>query len=332
MRELLMLCPPGFEELVSDSVSREFPTYVPLGAARGVLRGKTDADVERLRAFPCASNVFVVIAEAPRSTLVQEAGALGAALAHGPQCSELTRVGPIQLRISDDGKFAPTASRVFGLLEDALASMRRPQITIGDGTGELWMIRRPDLNKSVLALKVSTARPRPPRGELRPEICAALARVEPLDGAQLVLDPFAGSGAIGDACLAAGAKRVWLNDLDPPRDKRPHGSRIQWTHGDFRKVRVATQSVDAIVTDPPWGRNWSVKHGVTKLYGDLGAAAKQWLRPGGALVVLTGVADGALRAMLDAGNLRGEVAVPVLINGSRARIIRARKGRRTRRR
>jgi tRNA G10 N-methylase Trm11 len=120
---------------------------------------------------------------------------------------------------------------------------------------------------------------------------------------------------------------VWLNDL------AAHGAgrhAVKWTRADFRKLRVPADSVDAIVTDPPWGRYWTVRHGVEHLYRDLGSAARAWLRPGGALVLLTGAPDGAVELMLEAGKLRSELVLPVLVNGSKAKVIRARKGRKRR--
>ncbi len=188
------------------------------------------------------------------------------------------------------------------------------------------------MRTSLLATRLSAGAPRPKRGQLRPEVCAALARVEPLAGAELVMDPFAGSGAIGDACLAAGARSVWLNDLDPKSGGRPNRPEAKWTTTDFRRLRVRTGSVDAIVTDPPWDRNWKIRRGAGHLYSDFGTAAQAWLRPGGALVLLTGAPDAAVQVMLEAGNLRPELVQPVLVSGSRAKVIRARKGRRGRRR
>lgn len=60
-----------------------------------------------------------------------------------------------------------------------------------------------------------------------------------LPGPSLVMDPFAGSGAIGDACLAAGARSVWLNDLDPKSGQRTNRPAAKWTTTDFRRLRSA---------------------------------------------------------------------------------------------
>jgi 16S rRNA G966 N2-methylase RsmD len=330
VRDVVVLCPPGFEELVSEFAERELDVFTPTATGRGLIRGSTEADLAALRTFPCATNAFVVLAEFPRTTAESEAGVLAERLAAVNVPLEFGRAGPPPLRVSIDGKLISPSAAYRGL-ETAIAA-GWPTATGRSTVDEVWLLHRSDLRTAVVAARLSSGGPRPPRGQLRSEICAALARVEPLRDAELVLDPFAGSGAIGDACLKAGATKVWLNDLNPPGSAIAASPRVRWTRSDFRKLRVRPQSIDALVTDPPWGRNWNMKHGAAGFYRDLGAAAQQWLRPGGAVVLLTGAPDRALEALLHAGNLRSEMTLPVLVNGSRARVIRARKGRRPRRR
>jgi 16S rRNA G966 N2-methylase RsmD len=331
VRDVVVLCPPGFEDIVAEAAVRELPRCVESMRSSGLVRVSTDASVQQLRTFPCATNVLAVISDVPRANIDREADNHRERVSRTPRPAEPPDSGVLRLRIHDDGQFAPTTSRAALALEGALGSWSQEDATRRTASLEVWLIRRSGMRSSLLATRLSGGRPQVKRGRLRPEICAALARVEPLAGAQLVMDPFAGSGAIGDACLDAGARSVWLNDLDPKGGRRAGQPGVRWTSADFRKLRVPAQSVDAIVSDPPWGRNWTVRHGVDHLYRDFGAAVQAWLRPGGALVLLTGAPDGAVELMLDAGRLRSELVLPVLVNGSRARVIRARKGRRRRR-
>jgi 16S rRNA G966 N2-methylase RsmD len=328
--DLLVLCPPGFEGIVADAAAHDLPRCVESARSSGFVRVRTDASVRQLRAFRCATNVFAVIDEVPRSAIETEARGLGERLLTTPRPAGLPSRGTLRLRVHDDGKFAPTTGRSAVALEQALGSWSGLSVSRRGASFEVWLIRRSGMRRSVLATRLSAGRARLERGRLRPEICAALARVEPLEGAGLVMDPFAGSGAIGEACLEAGASAVWLNDLDA-KGQRSERQRTRWTTADFRTLRVPAESVDAIVTDPPWGRFWTVRHGIEHLYRDIGVAARAWLRPGGALVLLTGAPDDAVEVMLRAGKLRSELVLPVLVNGSKAKVIRARKGRHRRR-
>jgi len=327
--DVVVLCPPGFEDIVADAASRELPKADEPAVSGGFVRVHTIASVQQLRAFRCATNVFAVIQDAPRTSIDREVHSLKDQLPTTPRPYGLPRKGTLRLRIHDDGKFAPTTSPAVLALEAALGSWSGLAISRRGASLEVWLIRRSGMRSSILATRLSGGRPHLARGRLRPEICAALARVEPLGGVDLVMDPFAGSGAIGEACLDAGANSVWLNDLDA-KGERFDRTDVKWTRADFRKLRVPIGSIDAIVTDPPWGRYWKVRHGIDHLYRDIGGVAGTWLRPGGALVLLTGAPDVAVELMLEAGKLRSELALPVLVNGSKARVIRARKGRRRR--
>jgi len=329
--DVVLLCPPGFEELVGEAAARELLHGVELHRSSGLVRAQTEASVQQLRSWPCATNAFAVIVEVPRSNLEQEVRQLEERLSTAAPPVALPKGTPL-VRVHDDGRFVPATNRSALVLAEATQTWHRQQASGTGRSAEVWLIRRSGLRSSFLTIRLSVGKPNVRRGQLRPEVCAALARVESLRGAGLVLDPFAGSGAIGEACLEAGAKSVWLNDLDKSAVRKTGREGVRWTSVDFRKLRLAPGTVDAIVTDPPWGRNWTIRHGAQHLYSDIGFAAKAWLRPGGALVLLTGAPERAVEHLLEAGNLRCEMLSPVLVSGSRARIVRARKGRARRRR
>jgi tRNA G10 N-methylase Trm11 len=150
-----------------------------------------------------------------------------------------------------------------------------------------------------------------------------------LDDAALVLDPFAGSGALGVACLQAGAQRALLNDSNPtalgsvrtsPRSLR---ERVQTTALDFRDLDVGPASVSAIVTDPPWGQYERLDDSVASLYGDIADLAVRALVTGGSLVVLTGAGPDAIHALFARRELNRDRSFPVLINGRKAQIVTA---------
>ncbi len=88
---------------------------------------------------------------------------------------------------------------------------------------------------------------------------------------------------------------------------------------------MSPSSVDAIVTDPPWGHFSQVAGGIEGLYARVGSTAAEWLRPGGAIVVLTGASEASVQALLERGELALERDHQVLVNGRKARVIRARK-------
>jgi Putative RNA methylase family UPF0020 len=317
-----MLCPAGFEAIVADTARRELPKVSVERRSSGFIRVRTVAPVRQLREFPCATNVFDVLDEVPRSTVDRELMALRRRLPRIERPPGLPMRGSVRLRVHDDGQFAGTNARLSAELERDLASWSGLVVARSGAALEVWVLRRRDEPSTILATKLSKGVRRSAPGVLRPEICGALARVEPLRRARLVLDPFAGSGVIGEACLEAGAECVWLNDV---KGNQRSGGRVRWTHQSTLRLAVAPASVDAIVTDPPWGNFSPVPGGVDGLYSGIGRAAAEWLRPGGAIVALTGAPEAAIKELVQGGELSLERDYHVLISGRKARIIRARK-------
>ncbi|MGO9197459.1 MAG: DNA methyltransferase [Acidimicrobiales bacterium] len=83
-------------------------------------------------------------------------------------------------------------------------------------------------------------------------------------------------------------------DADPPPVTRL-GDGIDIFHGPFQEVlsHVGDESVDLVLTDPPW--QWDVE--TLDLWGDLGAFCARVLKPGRALVAYSG--SGCLKAAID---------------------------------
>lgn len=323
--DVAMLCPAGFENVVARAASRELPSFVERDRSSGFLRGQTIASVGQLRAFPCATNVFAVIGAVPRRSIEHELHDFTGRLRATPLPAGLPKRATFRLRIHDDGRFAPTGSEPAHRLEEALSSWSHLRVSRRSGSLEFWLIRRSEQRDTILATKLTEGVRKFDRGVLRPEICAALARIQPLAGAELVLDPFAGGGAIGVASLEAGARSVWLNDLEGGSRRTGTSKAIRWTHQDFRDLEISPGTVSAVVTDPPWGHYATVDEGLDSLHSDLGVAAQRWLQPGGALVALTGAPQTVVGRLLDDGGLHEELNVPVLVNGRKARVVLARK-------
>lgn len=116
-----------------------------------------------------------------------------------------------------------------------------------------------------------------------------LARIRPGDR---VLDPFCGTGGLLLEAGLVGA-RVWASDIDP---RMVAGTRLTLEHfgignlvAEERDVGEAPEfvgvPVDAIVSDPPYGRSATMaREEARRLYGRFFSAARQALKQGGRLV------------------------------------------------
>lgn len=136
-------------------------------------------------------------------------------------------------------------SRRFGL-----------QYSAGAADIEVWVIRRKEGFSTIgvrLTKKQDYQQVLPP-GELRPEVAYILAWLAKPKYTDVVLDPFCGHGAIPKAMLDNfQIKKVIASDLNIGKFMFRH-PKLEIHRADFTALDfVADNSVDKIVTDPPWG-------------------------------------------------------------------------------
>ncbi len=234
--------------------------------------------------------------------------------------------GQFRLRVSDDGTFASTSTSPARALTAAVARSTGMTEAKRGGATEVWVVRRRDEDFSVLAVKLTGANPKAPKGSLRPELAAALVRCVPLGPDDVVLDPFSGSGAIGVAALRLGVKGVWLNDLHEEPTLATTEARgkakLHHTKLDFRDLASSNgPRPTAVITDPPWGLFGAQPASVERLYQDRVIGLGNRLPPGGKFVVLTGADEAALSWLRAASKLQVDEEVPILVNGKKARVL-----------
>ncbi len=128
-------------------------------------------------------------------------------------------------------------------------------------------------------------------GELRSELAHILGLVASLDSRDIVLDPFAGYGAIPRECLQGfHCQQVMAIEqnqhLIPHLKSIPHLIAMQ---GDARKMEhLETRCVDRVITDPPWGDYDKVgDHELKDLYHRALSEIHRVLRAKGCAVIVT---------------------------------------------
>jgi 23S rRNA G2445 N2-methylase RlmL len=133
---------------------------------------------------------------------------------------------------------------------------------------------------------------------LRPTVAAAMVRLAGVGPGMTVLDPFCGAGTILAEALdvaekrsRGGAVRVLGGDIDPnavfvTSQNLEQVGRASLARWDATALPLESESVDRIVSNPPFGKQLSTIEQVGPLYE---SAAREWdrvLRPGGRAVLL----------------------------------------------
>jgi putative methyltransferase (TIGR01177 family) len=132
-------------------------------------------------------------------------------------------------------------------------------------------------------------------GILNSELARLMVNIAKVLPGTSILDPFCGSGSILIEAYYNGAQRILGIDIDSrmlqgaKENLRFLGipeTRVQLIRGDCRKIlrSLDSESFDAIVTDPPYGRSTKASDEIPKLLLECFSLALKLLRPGGRLV------------------------------------------------
>ena len=147
-----------------------------------------------------------------------------------------------------------------------------------------------DIDRSSFEVRKSEHRPFSHPISLHPKLARALVNITGISPGQTLLDPFCGTGGI---LLEAGliGCQILGGDID---QRMVDGSILNLNHyginePDIRKQDISdwSESVDAIATDPPYGRSASTaKEPIESLYKRTFEMCQNILKPGGKLAIV----------------------------------------------
>ena len=167
---------------------------------------------------------------------------------------------------------------------------------------EVWLTIRGRMATCGVRLTDKSMRHKPYKVEhlpasLRPTMAAAMVRLAGAGPGQVMLDPMCGAGTIIAEQIIIGKQRragrieTWGGDIEM-NHLRACASNLKKVgpaviaHWDARRLPIATESVDRIISNPPFGKQMSTPEDIGPLYK---AAVREYhrvLKPGGKAVFL----------------------------------------------
>ncbi len=132
-------------------------------------------------------------------------------------------------------------------------------------------------------------RPFSPPISLHPRIATALVNLSGIMAGETLLDPFCGTGGILIEAGLMGAKVIGVdikkNVVEGCRKNMEYYHIEDYTlyNGDATEMEI--NSVDAVVSDFPYGRSTYIGSGMDELYGKAFSKMKNWLNKGSTAVV-----------------------------------------------
>lgn len=223
---------------------------------------------------------------------------------------------PKQLSTSERTVFESKIKRDFNLVSDARQSRN-----------DFYVIQRQSGTK-LFTLRLARAKFKRDKllaGELRPELAHILCLAAGVKAKHVTVDMFAGNGAIlQEAVRGFGVKRAIAIDTKKHAN-RHEMPQIKWYQASsaLKLKFLADNSIDRIVTDPPWG-NYDESVDVSVLYPAFIKEAQRVLKVGGVMIVLSGY-DNTEKYLNEINGLSLVAKWSVLVSGKKAVVYKLQK-------
>lgn len=300
--KVLCMHAAGLGELVALSLRADVGAEV-LYADESAVLISTRSPETKLGSLAYLKNCFVVIGSVPRRRdLAQAVDPVSRQLSGW----QLRRTGkPYRLMFSENGKLTGVPANSRSRLETAVSRATGGRLLPRGGGDEYWTLSRSELDEVLFCRRMARPkRPDPPKGALASDVAQLIVNaVGPSKPSDVILDPFAGSGALVAARIDRPYREAICSDLGyadgsatlPPQLVRRAGVR-RLTDDARELASIPDASVDVVVTDPPWGEFDQGGSSPTELIVAALGSIQRVLRANGKL------------AMLVARRLAGDVA------------------------
>lgn len=238
-------------------------------------------------------------------------------------------IGTFRIRFSKSNQFAKVDKNIALKAEAAVSQATRMKIDRLNPTTEMWYIIRDEgfgfygqlLNKRTATEKNLN------KGELRPEFAYLMCCCGDIKQTNTIIDPFAGFGAIPIQIKKHFPfKHLIVNDNEKDKinilRKPPlsNDSRIKIICKDALALKdIPSESVDIIITDPPWGYYENIAN-IEAFYERMLMEFIRITRKDGTMIILSARKDEFREAVNKFDALAIETTIHTLVNGKKAAV------------
>ena len=325
---------PGLRDCIAEVVRERLPDAVIHKLLDGAVLFETQCTYDKLNFF-CFNNIFAALDRIERREV---SGALEAHITSivkkplPPEAESIIAhnsktIRSFRIVTSVENKPAAVNEKLKAEAERRIARASGLAVNRSRPDAEFWFLYRSEgfsVFMKRLTLRPSWEKSLHP-GELPPPMAWTLCRLGRLRHGDTVLDPFCGYGSIPLAALKYfHVKQCVACDCDEKAaaytaakcKNRRDGAFILHKTG-FRSLAalVSAKSIDAIITDPPWG-HYEAKS--ESLYDEMFGLFDSLLKENGRLVILGARNDAIAKAAEKRFVMRKNI--PVLLSGKKAGI------------
>jgi 23S rRNA G2445 N2-methylase RlmL len=221
--------------------------------------------------------------------------------------------GTFRVRFSQSNRFVKVDRQIARRTENAIMKSSRLKLDRLNPSTEFWYVIRDEGFGfyGQLLQKRAAKEKNLHQGELRPEFACLMCLLGNPARESVILDPFAGYGAIpAQIAKHFDVKRLIANDIDPGKAQPMREDALHLTS-------VADAGVDLIITDPPWGYYEGIDD-IGQFYRDMLREFIRVLKRNGRAVVLSARKEEFAGAVESTGAFAIEQVIHTLVNVKKA--------------
>jgi predicted RNA methylase len=323
---------PGLKDLIADIVQKHLPDAAIIKLFDGAVLFETQRSYDTLNFF-CFNNIFacIDIMETHITDMVRNIGLQDqdakTIISHNSK-----KFRTFRIVISQENKPAAIDEKLRLAAEQYIARISGLKVDRTNPDAEFWFLYRSEgftFFMKRLTLRPSWEKALHP-GELPPPLAWMLCHLGNLRHRDMILDPFCGYGSIPQAalryfhitqCIACDSDKNAAAYPAARFKDRPGQFTLHKT--DFRSLTsiLPEKSIDAIITDPPWGeyqKNQNDHFSVSPLYEEMFRIFDMLLKTDGRIVILGGRTNELINAAQDRFTLHRNI--PILLSGKKAAV------------
>lgn len=327
MAEFISTFITGFQDVVADDLPERLPGVKILNLFDGLIHYRFDGDSRVLEKIIYFNNTFFVLK-------TMKGKGLNFPSLVGAVCSTknyfLVNKGSFRVRFQNENQFAKVDKNLTRRAEEYVLRNSKLQLDRLSPTNEVWFcIRREGFAfcGELISRREFTEK-NLHKGQLRPEIAYLMCCFARLEKGSVVADPFCGYGSIPlQLAKRFNCQKIFASDIEGdlvaalhnvvPEPVEGQGPQVDFQQADaFELPQIATSSLDAIITDPPWGL-WEDISDMEGFYNKMFESFMRVLKPQGTMTILSARTT-ELEAAVTAQGLTIKKSLHTLVNGKKA--------------
>lgn len=325
----------GLESVLAEEISELGINLDSIKLERGKILFKTKRNINELLKLRCADNIYCVICELPvghqKKNLAQYA--IDISQIKWTRILSAFNSSNKNVSVSASRKGKSTFSR-FDIETVTKTVLINAGYSIVDRYSSGLNMRVDFFNNSCrISIKLTNAEFRfrgnthiHTKGCIRPTVASGLIRISKPSKNDVFYDPFCGSGTIINEREKYPSKRILASDIDEEKvntTKENCDGIAKIFKCDALNTISKSESIDVIVTNPPWNRQIIVDD-IVQFYIKFIAEAKRILKNNGKIILLTDCYDEVLKAVKQ-NSMNCEVLYELSLHGLRPKIFKITK-------